>query len=158
METRYNTAREIIQNDGFDEQTKLKLKSLLEEIDRKQQSSYQNTASEGKTRYIKFASDKERKILSFAGNIDKIEIPARDYETGLDIPDKYTTRYLFKCYDITSPNPEDTNDVPAIWERGTRDARIILHYLSKGIKTLEIVRNGQPGSKTTTYLINPPLD
>ena len=46
----------------FDEQTLLQLKSLLEEIDRNQQSSYQNMASECKLGQIKFSHDKEYKI------------------------------------------------------------------------------------------------
>jgi hypothetical protein len=40
----------------------------------------------------------------------------------------------------------------------TKDARTILHFLSKGVSVLETVRNGQPGSMSTTYQINPPLD
>jgi hypothetical protein len=154
-----NISKEIQQKKGFDEKTKLQLNSLLEEIDRKQQSSYQNTETEGKPIYIKFGSDKERKILLFTGNVNKKDMPAKDYETGLDIPDRYTTRFLFECYDITTtPNSQETNVAPAIWERGTKDARTILYYLSKDIRILEIVRNGQPYSTATTYLINPKLD
>ena len=89
-------SKEIQQKNGFDEQTKLQLKSLLDEIDRKQQSSYQNTETEGKPKYIKFGSDKERKILLFTGNVDKKDIPAKDYETGLEIPGKYVTRYSIR--------------------------------------------------------------
>jgi len=153
-----NKSKEIPQKKGFDDQTKLQIKSLLEEIDRKQQSSYQNTETD-KSRYIKFGSDKERKILSFTGNVDKEERPAKDYETGLVIPGKYVTKFLFECYDITTTrNPEDVNGFPAIWERGTKDARTILHFLSKGVSVLEIVRNGLPKSMTTTYQISPPLD
>ena len=69
-----------------------------------------------------------------------------------------TLHDICSCYDVTSPNPEDTNGAPAIWERGTRDARTILHFLSKGVSVLEVVRNGLPGSMTTTYQISPPLD
>src|SRR5262249_12808026 len=119
-----NKSKEIQQKYGFDEQTKLKFKSQLEEIDRKQQSMYQNTETEGKTKYIKFGSDKERKILSFTGNVDKEERPAKDYETGLVIPGKYVTKFLFECYDITTTrNPENVNGSPAIWERGPKEAR-----------------------------------
>jgi hypothetical protein len=147
-----------IQKKGFDDQTKLQLKSLLEEIDRKQQSSYQNTEIEDKSKYIKFRSDKERKILLFTGKVDKKDIQAKDYETGLDIPGRYTIRFLFECYDITTSNSQETNGSPAVWERGTKDARTILYYLSKDIRVLEVVRNGQPYSTATTYLINPKLD
>jgi len=57
-------SKEIQQKKGFDEQTKLHFQWLLEKIDRKQQSSNQNTASNKKTKYVKFASDKERKVLN----------------------------------------------------------------------------------------------
>ena len=101
------------------------MESLLEEIDRKWQSSNQSTASDVRIKYIKFTSDKERKILSFTGKVDKVEISAKDFETGRDIPDKYVTRYVFECYDMTGPNPRDNNGIPSIWECGTKDARII---------------------------------
>lgn len=159
METiQQDTSNKVIQKEGFDEQTKLHFQSLLEEIDRKQQSSYQSIASDGKTKYIKFASDKERKILSFTGKVSKLELPAKEFETGREIPDRYVTRYLFECYDITTEENQATNVAPAIWERGTKDARTILYYFSKDIRVLEIVRNGMPGSKSTTYLINPRLN
>jgi hypothetical protein len=158
METGQSTHNKVIQKEGFDEQTKLHFQSLLEEIDRKQQPSYQSTASDGKSKYIKFTSDKERKVLSFTDKVSKLELPAKEFETGRIIPDRYVTRYLFECYDITTIQNQETNGTPAIWERGTKDARTILYYLSKDIRALEIIRNGVPGSKSTTYLINPRLD
>ncbi|HEY7080449.1 MAG TPA: hypothetical protein VH500_12155, partial [Nitrososphaeraceae archaeon] len=119
-------SKEIQQKNRFDEQTKLQAKSLLDEIDRK--SMYQNTETKVKTEYIKFGSDKERKVLLFAGIPDKNDVPAKDYETGLEIPGKYVTRYYFPCYDITATrNPNNINGSPAIWERGTKDTRTILH-------------------------------
>jgi hypothetical protein len=151
--------KEIQQKKEFDEQTNLQLNSLLEEIDRKQQSSYQKTETEDKIKYIKFGSDKEHKVLLFTGKVDKKDTLAKDYETGLDIPGRYTTRFLFECYDITTtPNSQETNGSAAVWERGPKDARTILYYLSKDIRVLEVVRNGQPYSTATTYLINPKLD
>ena len=134
----------------FDEQTKLQLKSLLKEIDRNQQSSYQNMTSEGKQKYIKFESDKEEKTLSFTGKVEKKEV-----QTELkDSPGKYVTRYLFECYDITTtPRSEVTDEMSAIWERDRRDARKILNLLSKNFTELDIVCDGQPNSKTSTYLI-----
>jgi hypothetical protein len=157
MITSQSTSNNVIQKDGFDEQKKLKIRSALEEIVRTQQSTNQSPVSEGKPNYIKFVSDKESKVLSFTGDFEKEDVPQREYDTGQEIPDRYTTRYYFECYDITTPN-SDISGAPWIWERGPRDARTILHYLDKGFKTLEVVRNGVPGSKTTTYLINPPLD
>ena len=118
----------------------------------------------GRTKYIKFNADKEHKILSFTGKVDTLEIPANDFETGLEIPGRYAIRYFFECYDITTLNQQGNNNnnnnigSPTIWERGPKDAKTILYYLSKDIRELEIVRNEAPGSKTTTYLINPPLD
>lgn len=105
--------KETQQKKEFDEQTKLQLNSLLEEIDRKQQSSYQKTETEDKIKYIKFGSDKEHKVLLFTGKVDKKDTLAKDYETGLDIPGRYTTRFLFECYDITTtPNSQETNGSP----------------------------------------------
>lgn len=160
METiQQDTSNNVIQKGGFDEQTKSHFQSLLEEIDLKQQSSNQSTGANKKTKYIKFASDKERKVLSFTGNVSKLDLPAKEFETGREIPDRYVTRYLFDCYDITNTaQNQETNGTPAIWERGTKDAITILYYLSKDIRLLEIVRNGIPGSKSTTYLINPRLN
>ena len=89
----------------------------------------------------------------------KEEIPAKDYETGLDIARRYATQYLFDFYDILLHEILTTLvDRPATCERGAKDARTILHFLSKGVSVLEVVRNGLPGSMTTTYQINPPLD
>jgi hypothetical protein len=120
---------------------------------------YQNTGTNGKPEYIKFGADKERKVLFFTGIPDKKEEPAKDFQAGLEIPGKYVTRYYFDCYDITTTrNPDNINGPPAIWERGTKDARTILHFLSKGINVLEVIRHGPPGSMSTTYQINPPLD
>ena len=73
----------------FDEETTKKLQAFLEEIDAmrlQQQSSLQQT------RYIKFVHDKECKILSFTGKCDKVEVPAKDFETGQTIPGKFAER------------------------------------------------------------------
>jgi len=39
-------------------------------------------------------------------------------------------------------NTEVVSGSPAIWERGTKDARMILYLLSKGVSVLEAVRRG----------------
>jgi hypothetical protein len=159
MQTVSDNGIEVKQKNGLDEQTKLQAKSLLDEIDRKQQSMYQNTGTNGKPEYIKFGADKERKILFFTGIPDKKDEPAKDYETKLEIPGKYVTRYYFDCYDITTTgNPDNISGPPAIWERGEKNARTILHFLSKGVNVLEVIRHGTPGSMSTTYQINPPQD
>jgi hypothetical protein len=152
MQTVTDKSIEFKQKNGFDEQTKLQAKSLLDEIDRKQQLMYQNTGTNGKPVYIKFGSDKERKVLFFTRIPDKKDEPATDYETKLEIPGKFVTKYYFECYDITATrNPQEVSGSPAIWKRGTKDARMILYFLSKGINVLEVVRHGLPGSMSTTY-------
>jgi hypothetical protein len=85
----------------------------------------------------------------------------KNFQTGQIVPDKFVTRYAFECYDVTSATTttgRETLEEPSIWERGPKDAGTILYYLSKNQKVLEVTRNGAPGSKTTTYQINPPLD
>ncbi|MBV9175467.1 MAG: hypothetical protein JO297_00345 [Nitrososphaeraceae archaeon] len=143
----------------FDKETKQKIQAYIEEIDRKQQQ--QNIPR--KTKYITFVSDRERKLLYFTGKFDKKEVPEKDFQTGEMIPGKYKNRYSFECYDITTtpPTAEElpTNQSePSIWERGAADARTILYYFSKDKNILEVIRNGQPGSTSTTHQINPPLD
>jgi hypothetical protein len=129
----------------FDEQTKLQLKSLFNEIDGNQQSSYQSSyqhmTSECKLRQINFSHDKESKILSFTGKVEKKKVQT-------DTPGKYITHYLFECYDITPPisRSEVTDDMLAIWECERRDARAILNLISRNITELEI-------EKITTYRI-----
>jgi hypothetical protein len=84
------------------------------------------------------------------------------FQTGEAVPGKYKIRYSFECYDITTTSTieeaQASQPEPSIWERGIADARTILYYLSKDKKILEVIRNGQPGSTSTIYQINPPLD
>ena len=51
-----------IQQEGFDEKSKIEIKAYLDEINQKQQ---QQKIPYNKTKYIKFASDRERKLLYF---------------------------------------------------------------------------------------------
>ena len=155
METGKGTSKDNKSKDNkvtlkyvFDEQTLLQLKSLFKEIDGNQQSSYQNIASECELRQIKFSHDKESKILSFTGKVEKKKVQT-------DIPGKYNTHYLSECYDITPPisRSEVTDDMLAIWECGRRDERTVLNLLSRNITELDIVCDVQPNSKTTTYQI-----
>jgi hypothetical protein len=153
-----------IQQEGFDEETKLKIQAYLDEIDKKQQQ--QQKMPYNKTKYIKFAFDRERKLLFFTGKFDKKEVPDTDFQTGEVIQGKYKTRYSFECYDITTSTSttmsreefQTSQLKPSIWERGAADARTILYFLSKDKNILQVIRNGQPGSTSTTYQINPPLD
>jgi hypothetical protein len=121
--------------EGFDEETKQKIQAYLDEIDRKQQ---QQKIPYNKTKYIRFAFDRERKLLLFTGKIDKKEVPETDFQTGEVVFGKYKTRYSFECYDVTTsittiPGEEfqTSQPEPSIWERGIADARTILYYLSK---------------------------
>src|SRR6185312_9428069 len=129
----------------FDEQTLLQLELLYKKTGGNQQSSYQsscqNMASECKLRQITFSHDKESRILSFTGKVEKKKV-----QTG--IPGKYNTHYLFECYDITPPisRSEVTDDMLAIWECERRDARAVLNLISRNITELEI-------EKITTYRI-----
>jgi hypothetical protein len=112
---------------------------------------------------ITFVYDRERKLLYFTGKFDKKEVPATDFQIGEVVPGKYKNRYSFECYDITTTTPTaeefSTNQSElSVWERGAADARTILYYLSKDKNVLEVIRNGQPRSTSTTYQINPPLD
>jgi hypothetical protein len=111
-------------------------------------------------KYIRHVFDRERKLY-LTGKFYKKEVPVTDFQTGEVIPGKYKVRYCFECYDITTSTIEQyqtRQSEPSIWERGIADARTILYYLSKDKKILEVIRNGQPGSTSTTYQINPPLD
>ena len=54
--------------DGFDEETLKEIQAHLDELNRKKQEQSRQMA--GKTKYIKFVSDKERKLLSFTGEFD----------------------------------------------------------------------------------------
>ena len=94
------------QQEGFDEETKLKIQAYLEEINQKQQ---QQNIRYNKTKYIKFASDRERKLLLFTGKFDKKEVPETDFQTGEVVPGKYKTRYSFECYDVTT-TPQGENE------------------------------------------------
>jgi hypothetical protein len=47
----------------------------------------------------------------------KEEIPAKDYETGLDIARRYATQYLFDFYDISiTRNPDKVSGSPGDME------------------------------------------
>ena len=56
----------------------------------------------------------------------KEEIPAKDYETGLDIAGRYATQYLLDFYDITNTqNTEDVSGSPG--DMGTWSKRCTNH-------------------------------
>jgi hypothetical protein len=139
----------------FDLETKRKIQGSLQEIYNKQQQRQQATNGSGrKGSFIKFVYDGEHKRLSLTGQFQKEQVPYKDFITNQVIEGRFSERYFFECYDITDSNhPSEIS----IWERGPKDARDILYWLSNDKNVLDVVRHGQPGSKTTTYDIHPPI-
>ena len=162
--TKNNQVNKVQQQnqESFDLETKRKIQESLQEIYNKQQQQDANSSKRGK--FIKLVYDSEHKRLSFTGRFNKEQVPSKDFITNEVIQGKFSERYSFECYDVTTsttmPGEEfqTSQPQPSIWERGAADARTILYYLSKDKNTLEVIRNGQPGSTSTTYQINPPLD
>jgi hypothetical protein len=140
----------------FDLETKGKIQESLQEIYNKQQQQATNSNNDSrKGKFIKFVYDLEQKRLSFTGRFNKEQVPYKDFITNQVIEGRFSERYSFECYDITDPNhPSETST----WERGPKDAKTILYWLSKDKNVLDIIRHGPPGSKTTTYDIHPPID
>ena len=142
----------------FDSETKRKIQESLQEIYNKQQEQKQTTNDNGsrlKRRYIKFVYDLEQKRLSFTGWLNKEQVPYKDFITNEVIQGRFSERYYFERYDVTDPNhPSETST----WERGPEDAKTILYWLSNDKNVLDVIRHGQPGSKTTTYDIHPPMN
>ncbi|MGC2428108.1 MAG: hypothetical protein WA421_13810 [Nitrososphaeraceae archaeon] len=144
------------QQETFDLETKRKIQESLQEIYNKQQEQKQATngnANSVKGRYIKFVHDSEQKRLSFTGRFNKEQVPYKDFITNQVTEGRYSERYFFECYDITDQNhPSETST----WERGPKDAKTILYWLSNDKNVLDVIRHGLPGIKTTTYDIHPP--
>jgi hypothetical protein len=138
----------------FDLEIKGKIQESLQEIYNKQQQQQATNANSGKRgKFIKFIYDLEQKRLSFTGRFNKEQVPYKDFITNEVIQGRFSERYFFECYDITDPNhPSETST----WERGPKDAKTILYWLSNDKNVLDVIRHGQPGSKTTTYDIYPP--
>jgi hypothetical protein len=156
METTDYQENKEQQQEPFDLETKRKIQESLQEIYNKQQQQ-QATKSNGggsrKTNFFKFVHDGELKRLSFTGQFQKEQIPYKDFITNQVIEGRFSERYFLECYDITdSIHPSEIS----IWERGPKDARTILYWLSNNKNVLDVIRHGQPGSKTTTYDIYPP--
>ena len=78
--------------------------------------------------FISLKSDKESKTLLFSGNYQKIEVPAKDWQTKQIIPGKMVTKWRWQVYDVT--NPDRPSEV-AIFERGYRESEQILYYLTE---------------------------
>ena len=105
-----------------------------------------------KGRFIKFVHDGEHKRLSLTGQFQKEQVPYKDFITNQMVEGRFSERYFFECYDITDSNhPSEIS----IWERGPKDAKTILYWLSNDKNVLDVIRHGLPGNKTTTYDIHP---
>jgi hypothetical protein len=143
----------------FDEETRRKIQASLQKLDNKQQQQQQQNSSSslaGGKRFVKFAYDGEHKRLSFTGQHSEETIPYKDFKTKEIVEGKFSERYYFECHDITDPNHPPSE--LSVWERGSREARTILFWLSKNKNVLDVTRRGQPGSMTTTYDIYPAMD
>jgi hypothetical protein len=159
METIRNYQVDKVQQEQelFDLETKRKIKDSLQEIYNKEQRQQPAKGSNGgrKGSFIKFVHDGELKRLSFTGQFEKEQVPYKDFITNQVIEGRFSERYFFECYDITDSNhPSEIS----IWERGPKDAKTILYWLSNDKNVLDVIRHGQPGSKTTTYDIHPTID
>src|SRR6188472_3874773 len=156
METTRNYQENKAQQELFDLETKRKIQESLQEIYNKQQRQQQATNVSGsdgrKGRFIKFVHDGEHKRLSLTGQFQKEQVPYKDFITNQVIEGRFSERYFFECYDITDSNhPSEIS----VWERGPKDARDILYWLSNDKNVLDVIRHGLPGNKTTTYDIHP---
>jgi hypothetical protein len=155
LEITTNNQENNVQQELFDLETERKIQESLQEIYNKQQRHQQAANGNGngrKGKFIKFVHDGEHKRLSLTGQFQKEQIPYKDFITNQVIEGRFSERYFFECYDITDSNhPSEIS----IWERGPKDARDILYWLSNNKNVLDVIRHGLPGSKTTTYDIHP---
>jgi hypothetical protein len=159
MEINYQENKVQQKQELFDSETKRKIQDSLQEIYNKQQRQQQAITGTGgngrKGSFIKFVHDGEHKRLSLTGQFQKEQVPYKDFITNQVTEGRFSERYSFECYDITDPNhPSDIS----IWERGPKDAKTILYWLSNNKNVLDVIRHGLPGSKTTTYDIHPTID
>jgi hypothetical protein len=139
---------EQIRKQGLDPKMLQKIQQDKAEMDRIEKQN----AERLKGNYISFKEDKETKTLLFTGKYQKIDAPLKDFATGKIIDGKTVAKWRFECYDTTNPN--NVSEV-SVWERGHREAKVIMHFLGQGNTELVVMRNGAKMSNTTTYLIYP---
>ena len=156
MEINYQENKVQQKQELFDLETKRKIQDSLQEIYNKQQRQQQatNGGNSRKGKFIKFVHDGEHKRLSLTGQFQKEQVSYKDFITNQVIEGRFSERYFFECYDITDSNHPSEKST---WERGPKDAKTILYWLSNDKNVLDVIRHGLPGSKTTTYDIHPPL-
>jgi hypothetical protein len=147
------TKQQQRQQEPFEPEIKDRIKAELQELHQNQQQQNSASRTAGGSKFLKFV-DGQRRRLSFTGQFEKKQVQDKDFTTGELIPNKFSTRYVFSVYDITDPNhPSDF-----VWERGIKEARIVLLMLSKNQQVLDVERHGKAGDKNTTYDIYPPMD
>jgi hypothetical protein len=105
-----------------------------------------------KGNYISFKEDQETKTLLFTGKYQKVNVPAKDFATGLVTPDKFVQKWRFEVYNVS--DPKNISEV-SVWERGWSQAKVVMHFLEQNKTELIVVRNGAKNSNQTTYLIYP---
>ena len=91
--------------DPFDLETKRKIQESLQEIYNKQQqqqATNSNGSSSRRGAFIKFVHDLEQKRLSFTGQFNKEQVPYKDFITNEVIQGKFSERYSFECYVLSS--------------------------------------------------------
>jgi hypothetical protein len=137
----------------FDSDIKDRIQAELQEIHHNQQQNATSRTAAGGSKFLKFVDGQKRR-LSFTGHFEKKQVQDKDFTTGELIPNKFSTRYLFSVYDITDPN----HPIEQSWERGIKEAKTVLFWLSKNQQVLDVERHGKAGDKNTTYDIYPPMD
>jgi hypothetical protein len=159
MESSIITTSKTKEQQQFNLETRNKVAAELEELNNRQQQQQQqessslNTNTSSRNKFIKFV-DGQRRRLAFM-DFEKKQIQNKDFATGELIPDSYSTRYFFSVVDITDPN----NPIQGlVWERGYKEAKTILAWMSKNYKVLDVERHGKPGDKLTSYYIYPAID
>jgi hypothetical protein len=113
----------------FDLETQNKIAAEIQAL-LNREGQQQQDSNTTKNKFIKF-SDGQRRRLSFQ-DFEKKQVQNKDYATGELIPDSYSTRYFFYVVDVTDPD----NAIQGIWERGYKEAKTILFWLSKNYQVL----------------------
>jgi hypothetical protein len=139
---------EEIRKQGLDQSTLHKIQADKAEMNRLEKENAERLMGN----YISFKEDKETKTLLFTGKYQRVNVPAKDFATREVIDGKFVAKWRFEVYDVTDPNnPSDVS----VWERGWREAKMVMHFMERKKTELVVVRNGAKGSNTTTYLIYP---
>jgi hypothetical protein len=137
-----------IRTQGLEPSTLEKIQHDKAEMDRLEKQN----ADRLKGNYISFKDDKETKTLLFTGKYQKVDVPMKDFATGKIIEGKTVAKWRFECYDTSNPN--NISEV-SVWERGYREAKVVMHFLGESKTELVVMRNGARGNSQTTYLIYP---